>query len=225
MTMFEALQRRENYERKMRKENPPRERLKAFIQYNAAYLITIVVWIALMGSIVAWSIVATPKLDVGQRWGFAKAQYFAVSLCSSAGSLGLPPNTPEWAYLLAGISMMVGVPLMALAVSCVVIMIWQHQRFRKVHDAAWEPVTSIEMEALRSLELIGESDTGMTKGGFVLLGLLRMGMDEGIIGYLTDAYDEINKWEGGEEGLGGVGMSGGGGGGGGGGVQWHGHNL
>ena len=225
MTMFEALQRRENYERKMRKENPPRERLKAFIQYNAAYLITIVVWIALMGSIVAWSIVATSKLDVGQRWGFAKAQYFAVSLCSSTGSLGLPPNTPEWVYLLAGISMMVGVPLMALAVSCVVIMIWQHQRFRKVHDVAWEPVTSIKMEALRSLELIGESDTGMTKGGFVLLGLLRMGMDGGIIGYLTDAYDEINKWEGGEEGLGGVGMSGGGGGGGGGGVQWHGHNL
>ncbi len=35
MTMFEALQTRENYERKMRKENPPRERLKAFIQYNA----------------------------------------------------------------------------------------------------------------------------------------------------------------------------------------------
>ena len=66
MTMFEALQRRENYERKMRKENPPRERLKAFIQYNAAYHITIVVWIALMGSIVAWSIVATSKLDVGQ---------------------------------------------------------------------------------------------------------------------------------------------------------------
>jgi hypothetical protein len=45
MTMFEALQRRENYEHKMRKENPPRERLKAFIRYNAAYLITIVVWI------------------------------------------------------------------------------------------------------------------------------------------------------------------------------------
>ena len=213
MTMFEALQRREDYERKIRKENPPRERLKAFIQYNAAYLITIVVWIAWMGSIVAWSIVATSKLDdVSQRWGFLEAQYFAVSVCSSAGSLGLPPNTPEWAYLLAGISMMLGVPLMALAVSCVVIMIWQHQRFRKVHDAAWEPVTSIEMEALRLLELIGEGDAGMTKGGFGLLGLLRMGQDGGTIGYLSDAYDEINKWEGGGEGLGGVVVGGGGGG-------------
>ena len=37
---------------------------------------------------------------------------------------------------------------------------------RKVHDAAWEPVTSIEMEALRLLELIGDGDAGMTKGGF-----------------------------------------------------------
>ena len=205
MTMFEALRRREDYERKMRKENPPIERLKAFVQYNAAYLITIVVWIAWMGSIVAWSIVATSKLDdATQRWGFPEAQYFAVSVCSSAGSLGLPPNAPEWAYLLAGISMMVGVPLMALAVSCVVIMIWQHQRFRKVHDAAWEPVTGIEMEALRLLELIGDGDAGMTRGGFVLLGLLRMGQDGGIIGYLSDAYDEMNKREGGGEGLGGA---------------------
>jgi len=34
---------------------------------------------------------------------------------------------------------------------------------RKVDDAAWEPVTSIEMEALRLLELIGDGDAGMTK--------------------------------------------------------------
>jgi hypothetical protein len=72
------------------------------------------------------------------------------------------------------------VTLMALAVLCMVIMMWQHQRFRKVHDAAWEPVTSIETEALRSLELLGAGDAGMTKGGFVLLGLLRMGQDGGI---------------------------------------------
>jgi hypothetical protein len=68
------------------------------------------------------------------------------------------------------------------------------------------------MEALRLLELIGEGDAGMTKGGFVLLGLLRMGQDGGTIGYLSDAYDEMNKWEGGGEGLGGVVVGGGGGG-------------
>lgn len=46
----------------------------------------------------------------------------------------------------------------------------------------------------------------------MLLGLLRMGQDGGTIGYLSDAYDEINKWEGGGEGLGGVVVGGGGGG-------------
>jgi hypothetical protein len=110
MTILEALQRREDYKRKIRKENPSRKQLKAFVQYNAAYLITIVVWIAGMGFIMVWSIVATSKLDeLSQRRGFARAQYFAVSVCSSAGSLALPPNTPEWAYLLAGTSVMVGV--------------------------------------------------------------------------------------------------------------------
>ncbi len=75
-------------------------------------------------------------------------QYFAVSVCLSAGSLSLPPDSPEWAYLLMVVFMMVGVPLMALAVSCVVIMMWQDQRFRRVYDAAWEPIRDVEMMAV-----------------------------------------------------------------------------
>ncbi len=91
---------------------------------------------------VTWNIV-----DEGQHWGLARAQYFAVSICLSAGSLSLPPDSPEWAYLLTGV-LMVGVPLMALAVSCIVITIWQDQRFRRVHDAAWEPIRDAEMTAV-----------------------------------------------------------------------------
>ncbi len=62
----------------------------------------------------------------------------------SAGSLSLPPDSPEWAYLLTGV-LTVGVPLMALAVSCVVITMWQDQRFCRVHDAAWEPIRDVKM--------------------------------------------------------------------------------
>ena len=66
----------------------------------------------------------------------------------SAGSLSLPPDSPEWAYLLTGVFMMMGVPLMALAVSCIVIMMWQDQRFCRVHDAAWEPIGDVKMTAV-----------------------------------------------------------------------------
>jgi hypothetical protein len=149
MNMFEALRRREDYERKMRRENPLPGRVDAFIRYNTAYLITIASWMVWMGFIVGWSIVVTWNIvDEGQQWGFARAQYFTVSVCLLAGSLSLPPDSPEWAYLLTGVFMMVGVPLMALAVSCVVIMMWQDQRFRKVHDAAWEPIRDVEMMAV-----------------------------------------------------------------------------
>jgi hypothetical protein len=148
MNMFEALRRREDYERKMRRENPLLGRVDTFVRYNAAYLITIASWMAWMGFIVGWSIVVTWNIvDEGQRWGFARAQYFAVSVCLSAGSLSLPPDSPEWTYLLTGV-LMVGVPLMALAVSCVVITLWQDQRFRRVHDAAWEPIRDVEMTAV-----------------------------------------------------------------------------
>ncbi len=87
-------------------------------------------------------------VDEGQRWGFARAQYFAVSVCLLASSLSLPPNSPEWAYLLMGMFMMVGVPLMALAVSCIIIMMWKDQRFCRVHDAAWEPIRDVAMMAV-----------------------------------------------------------------------------
>jgi hypothetical protein len=148
MNMFKALHRQEDYERKMRRENPLPGRVDAFAWYNAAYLITIASWMVWMGFIVGWSIVVTSNIiDEGQQWGFACAQYFAVSICLLAGSLSLPPDSPEWAYLLTRVFMMVGVPLMALPLSCVVMM-WQDQRFCRVHDAAWEPIGDVKMTAV-----------------------------------------------------------------------------
>ncbi len=41
MNMFEALHRREDYERKMRRENPLPGQVDAFIWYNTTYLIII----------------------------------------------------------------------------------------------------------------------------------------------------------------------------------------
>jgi hypothetical protein len=120
-----------------------------FIRYNAAYLITVASWMAWMGLIVGWSIVVMSNIvDEGQRCGFPCAQYFTVSVCLSAGSLSLPPDSPEWAYLFTGVFMMVGMPLMALAMSCIVIMMWQDQRFCRVHNAVWEPITDVEMRAV-----------------------------------------------------------------------------
>jgi len=204
MNLSEALSRHEDYVSKMRTDNTDNTFLKrvgTYIRYNAAYLIAIAVWMAFVIIIIFWSMYATKDLaNDDDRWGFPQALYFAISLCSSAGSFSLPPYTPEWAYLAAGLSMMIGVPLMALAVSCIIIMIWQGQRFRRVHDAAWEPISKIELDAMSTLELlllhernvedeVNDDAFIMTKGEFVLLGLLRMGQDGGIIGYLSDAYD------------------------------------
>jgi hypothetical protein len=149
MNMFEALRRREDYEHKMRRKNPLPGRVDAFVRYNATYQITIASWMAWMGLIVGWSIVVTSNIfNEGQQWGFPCAQYFAVSVCLSASSLSLPPDSQEWAYLLTDVFMMVGMPLMALAVSCVVIMMWQDQRFCRVHNAVWEQIRVVEMSAV-----------------------------------------------------------------------------
>ena len=188
--VFDGLKRREDYEKDMSRENPLCMRLRAFMQYNAPYLLVVLLWIIWLAFITVWSIFATiNEENPEQSWDFAYAQYFAVSLCSSAGSFSLPGTSDTWAYGLASVSMMFGVPLMALAISSIVIMLSQGHRFNKVKKAAWEPVQLNELEAIKQLGLHdGEGDM-ISKGGFVLLGLLRMGQDSGIIQYLADAYD------------------------------------
>ena len=188
LSMFESLQRRENYERQMARDKPLRVRLYAFLAYNSAYLISIFVWIGWMGFIIIWAMVQVPE------WDFGRAQYFAISLCSSAGSFSLPTSSSNTAYGLAGVSMMIGVPLMAMGVSSIIIMCWQGHRFKKVKVAAWDDVTQEELKLLNELKLveIGEGDE-LTKGGFILLGLLRMGQEVGVMKYLADAFEAIEE--------------------------------
>jgi hypothetical protein len=96
MNMLKVLRGREDYERKMRRENPLSGRVDAFVWYNTASLITLALWMVWMAFIVGWTKVVTLNIvDEGQRWGFTHAQYFAVSVCLLAGSLSLPPNSPE----------------------------------------------------------------------------------------------------------------------------------
>ncbi len=91
MNMFEALHRREDYEREMRRENPLPGQVDAFVRYNLAYLIRIVSWMVWMGFIMGWSIVVTSNIvDEGQRWGFARAQYFAIISILLVGRLPVP---------------------------------------------------------------------------------------------------------------------------------------
>jgi hypothetical protein len=188
MSMFESLQRRDNYEKLMSRDNPFKVRLYAFVGYHAAYLMCVFFWFFWVGIIMVWSMQEVPS------WDFATALYFAVSLCSSAGSIPLPSGTSNRAYWLAGVSMMIGVPLMAMGVSCLVIMAWQGHRFKEVKSAAWDDVTTEELELLIQLGLV-DIDQGepLAKGGFILLGLLRMGQDVGVIKYLADSYDQIDE--------------------------------
>ena len=123
------------------------------------------------------------------EWTFADAQYFAISMCSAAGSLSMPTTSSETAYLLAAISMMVGVPIMAMGVSAIIIMVWQGHRFKTVKEAAWADVTQDELDLLGKLGVVDIAEgEELQKGGFILLGLFRMGQDVGVIKYLADAH-------------------------------------
>lgn len=67
MSMFDSLQRRSNYEEKMSRDNPWHVRAHAFLAYNAAYLITIFIWVLWMGFIMVWSMLEVPEWDFGSK--------------------------------------------------------------------------------------------------------------------------------------------------------------
>ena len=83
---------------------------------------------------------------------------------------------------------------MAMGISAIIIMIWQGHRFKAVKEAAWNDVTQNELDLLKQLGIveIGEGEE-LPKGGFILLGLLRMGQDVGVIKYLADAHETIDE--------------------------------
>ena len=184
--MFDALSRREDYEELIKEGQRIDVRCLAFIKYYFVYLLIVLLWIVWLVVIILWSMHGI------KEWNFDKAQYFAFSLCSSAGSLSLPDNSPEYTYLLAAISMLIGVPLMAMAISAIVVMIWQGHNYRKIKRAAWDAVLTEELRLLDELDVgaVEEGGERITKSGYILLGLLRMGQDGGIIKYLANAYDE-----------------------------------
>ena len=79
-----------------------------------------------------------------------------------------------------------------MGVTSIITMVWQGHRFEKVKMAAWDDVTQEELELLNELGVveIGEGEK-LTKGGFLLLGLLRMGQEVGVMKYLADAFEAI----------------------------------
>ena len=91
--------------------------------------------------------------------------------------------------------MLIGVPLMAMAISAIVVMIWQGHNYRKIKRAAWDAVLTEELRILDELDVgaVEEGGQRITKSGYILLGLLRMGQDGGIIKYLANAYDEHDQ--------------------------------
>jgi len=186
MQMFDALSQREDYEELIKEGQRIDVRCLAFIKYYFVYLLIVLLWIVWLVVIILWSMHGI------KEWNFDKAQYFAFSLCSSAGSLSLPDNSPEYTYLLAALSMLIGVPLMAMAISAIVVMIWQGHNYRKIKRAAWDAVLTEELRLLDELDVgaVEEGGERITKSGYILLGLLRMGQDGGIIKYLANAYDE-----------------------------------
>jgi hypothetical protein len=183
--LFRDLKEREEYEIEVGKDRPFYNRAKAFITFNSGHLMIIILWVGWMAFLVVYSM-------LGAGFSFADAQYFAIALCSSAGSVSLPDNSATWMYGVTGIAIVIGVPLMVLAVSTLVMFVQGHRQ--KVQHTIREVVAIDELKNLAELGL-GSNKTHkiISKEEFVLVCMIRLGTEPGLIQYICDVFDRIEQ--------------------------------
>jgi hypothetical protein len=77
-------------ERKLRSTDT-RRRVRAWILLNQSALQFLLVWLLIIGALVAFSVVEI-------QWDFSQAVYFAVASLSTGGLWAIPKDSPDWYY-------------------------------------------------------------------------------------------------------------------------------
>lgn len=128
-------------------------------------------------------------------WPFREAQYFAISALSTGGHWSIPNDSPDWMFAVTGALIMVGVPIMALAMAQTALVFVGGADL----DEAKATIDAvISKEELLLLEELGleDADGEIDQAEFILLCMIRMGTDLGLIKYIMQRFSELNFYTG-----------------------------
>jgi len=187
-------------------------RCRRYVAANWKMLSAITLWVVSLSIMVLYSMLCFEDQGIdktnshssnGRRWTFSEAQYFAISLSSTAGSYSLPQDSPSWMYAITAVIAVLGVPIMAMAISSIVLLVLKdtmsgeyggddekkQQYFRQVLATfAPESVMDRQLETLAGCA--GDIETTVSREQYTLVCAMRLGMvDREFVRLAFEAYD------------------------------------
>eukprot|EP00602_Paraphysomonas_sp_CaronLab_P011003 CAMPEP_0185020974 /NCGR_PEP_ID=MMETSP1103-20130426/3622_1 /TAXON_ID=36769 /ORGANISM="Paraphysomonas bandaiensis, Strain Caron Lab Isolate" /LENGTH=812 /DNA_ID=CAMNT_0027552209 /DNA_START=188 /DNA_END=2626 /DNA_ORIENTATION=- len=126
------------------------------------------------------------------KWSFIQALYFSWSAMTTGGFWTIPQDSPDRYYLYAGIYLLVGAPLMALACGMSAHYVVSFTRSQAVYDRLAARITAEEINTMKLLNMEnGDGDIDPTE--FVILMLVRIGaLQPQLIALILDRFDELD---------------------------------
>jgi len=126
------------------------------------------------------------------EWSWLDAQYFAISSCSTGGHWALPQDATQWQYGLTAFFAMVGVCLHAVAMASIADLFVDSGDVDDTKRQIHEEVTREELLMLQKFGL-EDNDGVIDKAEFIILSMVRMGMDINLIEYMSQRFSEIDS--------------------------------
>ena len=182
---FAKLSQRQDYERDTAPGQPIFTRLNAFRKYHRSAIRAIGLWIAWLSFMILYSMLTV-------NWSFAQAQYFAISSLSTGGLWGLPSDAPDFVFGLTGFFACFGVPIMGIAMTKVAKMFVSTGDVEDLKATLAQTVTEEEIMTLNALGL-EDGDGMIEKSEFIILCMMRLGTDPGVIQFITDQFNKLDK--------------------------------
>lgn len=128
-------------------------------------------------------------------WPFREAQYFAITALSTGGHWSIPNDSPDWMFAVTGALIMVGVPIMALAMAQTALVFVGGADLDEAKATIDAVITKEELLLLEKLGL-EDADGEIDQAEFILLCMIRMGTDLGLIKYIMQRFSELNFYTG-----------------------------
>lgn len=183
---FDNAQQKEAFEKVWESDANVCSKFWAFMVYEREQVRAVGMWlgwIALMVIYSCWSI----------GWAFNEGLYFAIASCSTGGHWSIPEehSHKDWLYFITGVFSAIGVPLMGIAMGSIAGFLVSSGDVDHAKDAICAAVTKEELDMLQEYNLI-DDDGIIEKSEFVVLCMVRTGVDPKLIGLIVERFNELD---------------------------------
>jgi len=127
-----------------------------------------------------------------EGWDWIDGMYYAISSCSTGGLWALPNDSPNSLFGITAFFAMVGVCLHGVAMASIADLFVDSGDIDDTKKQIHEEVTVKELKMLQRFGL--ENNDGIVdRAEFIVLAMVRMGMDIHLIKFMSELFSEMDK--------------------------------